>query len=200
MARLGRHADSFHLDVADGHFAPDLLFFPDLLAALRSETDRPFHAHLMVERPSKFVERFAAAGADLITVHVETGEAEVRGSAGRIRDCGKAMGLAVRLETPVAAMDPYLKLADAVVLMGTEIGVKGRSPAPGACERIAEAAALLARAECRARVAIVADGGIRRETVPRLRAAGADAVVPGSLVFEAQDPERAVEWIHAGGR
>jgi ribulose-phosphate 3-epimerase len=200
VERLSPYADSFHLDVADGHFAPDLLFFPDLIAALRPHTARPFHAHLMVARPSRFVERFAAAGADLITVHVEAGEAEARETLAGIRACGKAAGLALRLETPIAAAAPYVESLDAVLLLGTEVGVKGRSLAPGACARIAESAGLLQRAGRRSRTLIVADGGIRKETVPQLRAAGADAIVPGSLVFQAGDPAAVLQWIHAGGR
>ena len=108
--------------------------------------------------------------------------------------------MAVRLETPVAAAAPYVEALDAVVLMGTELGVKGRSLAPNACRRIAELAGLLERAECRSRVLIVADGGIRKETTPQLRAAGADAIAPGSLVFQAGDPAAIIHWIHAGGK
>jgi len=200
VERLSPHADSFHIDVADGHFVSDLLFFPDLAAALRPHTDRPFHAHLMVEEPSKMVERFAAAGADLITIHAETGEAEVRQALARIRRCGKAAGLAVRLETAVSAAVPYAESVDAVVLMGTELGVKGRSLAANACGRIAELAGLLERLRCRSRVLIIADGGIRKETAPQLREAGADAIVPGSLVFQAGDPAAIFQWIHAVGK
>lgn len=200
IERLSPHADSFHIDVADGHFVPDLLFFPDLAAALRPHTDRPFHAHLMVEGPSKMVERFAAAGADLITVHAETGEAEVRQAIARIRGCGKAAGLAVRLETAVSAAAPYAESLDAVVLMGTELGVKGRGLAGNACGRIAELAGLLERLRCRSRVLIIADGGIRKETAPQLREAGADAIVPGSLVFQAGDAAAMLQWIHAVGK
>jgi ribulose-phosphate 3-epimerase len=191
VARLSPYADSFHIDVADGHFVPDLLFFPDLVAALRPHTARPFHVHLIVDRPSRLVDRFAAAGADLITIHCEVGETEVRDAIARIRGCGKAAGIAVRLETPVAAADPYLDLVDAALLMGTESGVKGRDLSPGACGRIAG----LARA--RPGLLIIADGGIRKETVPRLRQAGAGAIVPGSLVFQAEDLPAVFRWIHS---
>jgi ribulose-phosphate 3-epimerase len=200
VERLSPHADSFHIDVADGHFVADLLFFADMVAALRPHTDRPFHVHLMLEKPLHFVERFASAGADLITVHVETGEAEIREAIGRIRSSGKAAGMAVRLETPVTALAPYLEALDAVVLMGTELGVKGRSLAPPACGRIAELADLLQSVACRHHVVIIADGGIRKETVRLLRAAGADAVAAGSLVFQANDAAAMVAWIHAQGR
>jgi ribulose-phosphate 3-epimerase len=196
---LSPYADSFHLDVADAHFAGDLLFFPDLVAALRPHTDRPFHVHLMLEQPAKMVDRFIEAGANLITVHCELGEAEIRRALGRIRVLGAAAGMAVRLETPLEAVAGYVDSLDAVVLLGTELGVKGKDLSPEACHRIAELSSLLERLSLRDRVVIIADGGIRRDTVPRLREAGADAIVPGSLVFQAGDPANIFSWIHSVG-
>jgi ribulose-phosphate 3-epimerase len=200
VERLSPYADSFHLDVADAHFAGDLLFFPDLVAALRPHTELPFHVHLMVEQPSKMVDRFVAAGANLITVHGELPEAEVRRAIGRIRSLGAAAGMALRLETTVEAVAGYVDLLDAVLLLGTEIGVTGRDLSPDACSRIADLSSLLERLTQRARVVIIADGGIRKETVPRLREAGADAIVPGSLVFQADDPAAIFGWIHSVGK
>ena len=201
VERLSPYADSFHFDVADAHFVGDLLFFPDLVAALRPHTSRPFHAHFMVEEPSKLVDRFAAAGVDLITIHCEAGEPEAGRAIARIRSCGCAVGMALRLDTPVAALAPYISSLDAVVLMGTELGVKGKALAGNACERIGELGALLESVSRRSRVPIIADGGIRKETVPLLRTAGTDAIVPGSLVFQAGGLEEIFRWIHAvGGR
>jgi ribulose-phosphate 3-epimerase len=197
VERLSPYADSFHLDVADGHFAGDLLFFPDLVAALRPHTGRPFHIHLMVEQPSKMVDRFVEAGANLISVHCELAEAEIRRAIGRIRSLGAAAGMVLRLETPVEALAGYVELLDAVVLLGTEMGVKGKDLSPDACRRIAELSTLLERLSQRDRVVIIADGGIRKDTVPRLREAGADAIVPGSLVFQAGDPAEIFGWIHS---
>jgi len=199
VERLSPYADSFHFDVADAHFVADLLFFPDLVAALRPRTSRPFHVHLMVKQPSKIVDRFAAAGADLITLHCEVGELEAGRAIAGIRSRSCAVGMALRLETPVAALAPYISSLDAVVLMGTELGVKGKSLAANACERIAELGALLESVSRRSRVLIIADGGIRKETVPMLRAAGADAIVPGSLVFQADALEEVFRWIHSAG-
>jgi ribulose-phosphate 3-epimerase len=197
VQRMSAYADSFHLDVADAHFAGDLLFFPDLVAALRPHTELPFHVHLMVEEPSKLVERFVQAGANLITVHRELPEAEIRRAIARIRSSGAAAGMAVRLETPVEAVAEYLDLVDAVVLLGTEIGVKGRDLSPDAGGRIAGLSRLLERNSQRTRIVIIADGGIRRDTVPRLREAGADAIVPGSLVFQAGDLSSIFGWIRS---
>ena len=200
VERLSPYADSFHLDVADAHFAGDLLFFPDLVAALRPHTELPFHVHLMVDEPSKMAERFAQAGANLITVHCELPEAEVRRAIGRIRSLGAAAGMALRLETPVEAVAGYVELLDSILLLGTEMGVKGKDLSPDACSRIAGLSNLLERRSQRARVLIIADGGIRKDTVPRLREAGADAIVPGSLVFQAGDLATIFGWIHSVGR
>lgn len=199
IEKLSPYADSFHFDVADGHFVGDLLFFPDLVAALRPHTNRPFHAHLMAEEPARLADRFAAAGADLITVQLEVGEAEARPAIARIRDRGCAAGMALAVETPVEAAAPYLAALDAVVMMGTALGVKGQTLAANACERIREMSRLIEAQGLRARVPIIADGGIRKETVTLLRAAGADAIVPGSLVFKASGLEEVFDWIHAGG-
>ena len=199
VERLSPYADAFHLDVADAHFAPDLLFFPDLVRALRGHTERPFHVHLMIEKPSKMVDRFVEAGADLISVHCETGRLDVRETISRIcaHDC--AAGLALRLETPVSAVEPYLQQVSSVLLLGTMPGVKGRELAPDACGRIRALAGFLEREGLRSQVVIVADGGIRTETVPRLLEAGADAIVAGSLVFQAKDLAKTFSWLHSLG-
>jgi ribulose-phosphate 3-epimerase len=182
LKRVEPIADSFHFDVADAHFAPALLFFPDLVRALRPLTAVPFHVHLMVESPAAVLNDFLAAGADLVTVHVEVGEAEVRHSIARVKSAGRRAGVALRLETPVAHAEPFLDAADAVLLLGTGVGVKGRDLAPDACGRIREMKRLLAGRP----VPVIADGGIRAHTVPLLCEAGADVVVPGSLVFGAR--------------
>jgi ribulose-phosphate 3-epimerase len=199
VERLSPYADVFHLDVADAHFAPDLLFFPDLVAALRGHTERPFHVHLMTEKPSKMVDRFVEAGADLITVHCETGRLDVREAISRICTYDCAAGVALRLETPVSAIEPYLQQVSSVLLLGTMPGVKGRELAPEGCSRIRSLAGLLEREGLRSQVVIVADGGVRTHTVPQLREAGADAIVAGSLVFQADDLAKTFSWLHSVG-
>ena len=195
MKRVEPFVDSFHFDVSDAHFAPSLLFFPDLIRALRPLTKRPFHIHLMVERPTDLIEAFVASGADVITVHAEIGESEAAAAIQFIRGEGRSAGLALRLDTPVAASEPYLDDIDALLLLGTVIGVKGQDLAPEACDRLARAASLLG--ERRARVRLIADGGIRSHTVPMLRRAGADVIVPGSLVFQSQNMEETFSWLRA---
>jgi len=195
IERLEPFADSFHLDVSDAHFAPSLLFFPDLIRALRPLTKRPFHIHLMVDRPTMLIEELAACGADVITVHAEVGKSEAAAAIQAILRAGRSAGLALRLDTPVAASEPYLDRIDALLLLGTVLGLKGQDPAPEACDRLASAASMLG--ERRARVRLIADGGIRSHTVPLLRRAGADVIVPGSLVFQSRNLAETFSWLRA---
>lgn len=191
VAAVNAAADSFHFDVADGRFVPTLLFFPDLVKALRPLTAAPFHVHLMVESPSAVLPEFLEAGADLATVQVEAGEDEVRGALARAREARCGSGIALQLETPLTAAAPFFDAVDTVLLLGTATGKKGQDLAPAACERIRRLKAMLASAG-RIDVRVIADGGIRAQTVPLLRAAGADVVVPGSLVFASDDPADAI--------
>ena len=195
VERVELFADSFHLDVSDAHFAPSLLFFPDLLRALRPLTKRPFHVHLMVERPTTLIEDFVASGADLITVHAEVGNSEAAAAIQAILRAGRSAGLALCLDTPIAASEPYLDRIEALLLLGTALGVKGQDLAPKACDRLSSAASMLG--ERRARVRLIADGGIRSHTVPLLRRAGADVIVPGSLVFQSQNLVETFSWLRA---
>jgi len=195
IERVDPFADSFHLDVSDARFAPSLLFFPDLIRALRPLTKRPFHIHLMVERPTTIIEDFVTSGADLITVHAEVGKSEAGAAIQAIVRVGRSAGLALRLDTPLTASEPYLDRIDALLLLGTGLGVKGQDLAPEACDRLVSAASMLG--ERRARVRLIADGGIRSHTVPLLRRAGADVIVPGSLVFQSQNLVETFSWLRA---
>src|SRR5690348_10426560 len=104
------YADSFHLDVADGHFVPTLLFFPDMVAAIRDVTKKPLHVHLMVSDPAALVQPFIDAGADIISVQVEAKSA--RDALVTISKAGQKAGLAILLETPVAALHGHLAKAE----------------------------------------------------------------------------------------
>ena len=196
VRRLSPWADSFHLDAADGHFVPSLLFFPDLIRAIRPHTAVPFHVHLMVERPSLLAGDFLDAGADLLTVHVENGEREAGATIEQVVRRGRGAGVALKIETPVRAVLPYLDAVDVVILLGTEVGVKGCDLSPPACDRLCEARSLL-REHAKRSVRLVADGAIRARTVGELHAAGADAVVPGSLVFQSPDVESTFHWLRS---
>ena len=196
LKRIAAHADLLHLDVADGHFAPALLFFPDLVARLRDATAIPLHVHLMATDAILLaqVEQFADAGADLISIHAENA-AVADAALAAIAARGLAAGMVLKLETPVAAAAPYLDRLDFLTLLGTAIGVKGQGLSPLATGRLGEARGLIAASG--RRIVLAADGGIRDNTVPLLRAAGAETVVLGSLAFGAPDLEARMSWLHA---
>lgn len=195
LARITPHADILHVDVADGHFAPALLFFPDLVARLRAETALPIHVHLMVADAVLLaqIDQFAEAGADLISLHAENGNAAE--GLDRIAQHGVAAGMVLRVETPVARARPWLSRLDMLTLLGTAIGVKGQGLDPTATSRLQDAAGLIAATG--RRIVLAADGGIRDTTVPLLRSAGAETVVMGSLAFGAPDLPARMAWLHA---
>ena len=195
LVRITPHADILHVDVADGYFAPAFLFFPDLVARMRSQTDLPIHVHLMVSDPVLLsqIDQFAEAGADLISLHVEN--ANAGDGLDRIAAHGLKAGMVLRVETPVAKAAPWLHRLDMLTLLGTAIGVKGQGLDPSATERLQEAGRLIAATG--RRIVLAADGGIRDTTVPLLRAAGAETVVMGSLAFGAPDLAERMRWLHA---
>lgn len=195
IERMEPYADSFHIDVMDDRFVPGLLFFPDLVSALRPLSARPFHVHLIAEEPSRLMEAFIAARCDLFTLQLEAGANELRDCFDLVHKSGREAGLALRLETPVDGVEDFLEDVVAIVLMGTASGVRGAEIAPGAYERVAALSDLLTAHGVREKIRIVAEGGIRRNTVPRLRTAGADAVVPGSLAFGATDLNEVFAWL-----
>ena len=196
LTRITPHADILHVDVADGHFAPALLFFPDLVARMRAMTDIPIHVHLMVSDAVLLaqIDQFAEAGADLISLHAENaGVADA--ALGRIAGLGIAAGMVLRVETPVATAAPWIDRLDFLTLLGTAIGVKGQGLDATAPARLQEAGRLIASTG--RRIVLAADGGIRDTTVPLLRAAGAETVVLGSLAFGAPDLAERMNWLRA---
>ena len=195
VARVDGYVDIYHADVADGHFSPAMLLFPDLIAQIRPLTDKPVHVHLMVADNALMdqIDQFAEAGADIISVHAENANAGA--AVDYIRGKGLAAGIALQLHTPVASVQGRLDGISMLTLLGTGMGIKGVGLDPRAENRLAEARQMIDKA--RARVLLAADGGIREQTVPSLRHAGADTIVMGSLAFGADDLAARMAWVHA---
>jgi ribulose-phosphate 3-epimerase len=200
MRRVEPFTDVFHVDVADGHFSPALLLFPDLVAVARRATAKPIHVHLMVTDDILLsqVEQFADAGADLISVHAE--HAGAVAALDMITARGLNAGIVLQLDSPVAAAAPFVSRISMLTLLGTRVGVKGQDLAPEAQPRLHEARALLAAKAGGRRIVLAADGGIREHTVPALRAAGAETIVMGSLAFGARDLEQRMAWVRGLSR
>jgi ribulose-phosphate 3-epimerase len=191
IKRVEPYSERFHLDVADGHYVPSLLFFPDLVKALRPHTTRPFEVHLMVANPLAWLEPFAEAGADSLIVQYDAVQ-DVAEAVRAIRALGKRAGVALRIEEPVDLLAPYWEMLDTVVVIGTALGIKGATMDAGVPDKIRAAKALIRERGLSAEVE--ADGGIRRGTVPLMAAVGVDLIVPGSLMF-GEDPAAMRDWL-----
>jgi ribulose-phosphate 3-epimerase len=197
LARMDEYTDVYHLDVADGHFSPALLLFPDLLVAIRKLTAKPLHVHLMVADAILIdqIGQFADAGADLISIHLEN--SGVDQALALIHQRGCQAGLVAQLHAPVAAFAQYLNRISFLTLLGTRIGIKGQDLDGSACDRLHEARALITGTPRKHRIVLAADGGIRDHTVPALRQAGAETIVMGSLAFGAKNLAERMAWVHA---
>lgn len=196
LERIRNHADILHIDVADGHFAPALLFFPDLVAAIKKKSHIPIHIHLMthdtvlLDQAKQFVE----AGADLISVHAEN-RTSIEPTLDYLDSVSIKKGLVLRVESPVSLAAQFLPRLDFLTLLGTAIGVKGQNLNEKAGARFLEAKALIDKVAGGRRIVLAADGGIRDNTVPILRAHGAETVVLGSLAFGAPDLAARMDWL-----
>jgi ribulose-phosphate 3-epimerase len=197
LRRIEGHADVLHIDVADGHFAPAFLFFPDQVAAIRKKSAIPLHVHLMVADSVLLsqIDQFAEAGCDIISVHAENANAAE--AVARVKDHGLAAGMVLKVSTPVGTAKPFLKDLNFLTLLGTAIGVKGQGLDEKACDRLREAKDMIDAAALSERLVLAADGGIREHTVPELRKAKAETVVLGSLAFGAADLGQRIAWLKA---
>ena len=195
-ARVDPFADILHIDVADGHFAPAMLFFPDLVAAIRKISTKPIHVHLMVADNILLsqIDQFCDAGSDLISIHVENG-AVVDEALDLLQKRDVAAGMVLKVETPVEAAQRFIPRLRFLTLLGTAIGVKGQGLDENATKRLGAAKQLIAQSGAKHRIILAADGGIREHTVPLLRGAGAETVVLGSLAFGAADLGKRMNWL-----
>lgn len=196
IRRIAGYADILHVDVADGHFSPALLFFPDLVAALKKASEIPIHVHLMAADSilCNQIAQFAEAGASLVSIHAENAAAPQ--ALDLLDRLGVAAGMVLKVETPVEVLRPWLPRLRFVTLLGTPIGIKGQGLHEKALSRLQQARNLIKTANLPHRVVLAADGGIREHTVPMLRQAGAETVVLGSLAFGAPDLSKRMSWLH----
>ena len=191
MKRVEAFTERWHLDVADGHYVENLLFFPDLVAQLRPHSAKSFEVHLMVTDPLGWIDPFVEAGADILIFCFDAARdpGEVLQA---IKARGKGTGVSLRINEPIEVLEPYWNALDVVCVMGTELGIKGASMDAGIPDKIRRTREIIRQRGLKTE--IEADGGIRRETVPLLKAAGADYIVPGSLMFK-EDPPQMRQWL-----
>jgi ribulose-phosphate 3-epimerase len=178
-------ADWLHLDVMDGAFVPNITFGVPVVAAVRAHTRLPLDVHLMIERPELYVADFCRAGADLITVHVETAP-HLHRLVTQIKGAGAAVGVALNPATPLSTVAEILPDIDLLLIMTVNPGFGGQSFIPSGLDKLRRAAELLARKA--PGVLLEVDGGITEDNARQVVQAGAEVLVAGSAVFG--QPER----------
>lgn len=185
-------AEYLHIDVMDGMFVPNLSFGYNILSGIRKNSRLFFDVHLMVEQPERFLIPFIREGADGVTVHYEATQA-LDEIAKTCREQKVKFGIALCPKTPVSAIEPWAEVLDILLVMSIEPGFGGQPFMPEAVPRIAEARALRERKN--AHFLISVDGGVNSNTAPLCREAGADILVAGSFVFQAEDRKAALELL-----
>lgn len=173
-------AKYIHYDVMDGMFVPSLSFGPAILQSIRSASNMVHDVHLMIEEPIRYVEAFAKASADIITVHIEACE-DLDATIAKIKECGCKVGVSIKPATPVAALEPYVDKIDMILIMSVEPGFGGQKFMPIALGKIAEAKAMVDAKGLN--VDIQVDGGIYTHNVEDVIKAGANIIVAGSAVY-----------------
>lgn len=173
-------ADWVHVDVMDGHFVPNLTIGPLVVQALRPVTTLPLDVHLMIEAPERYLEDFARAGADVLTVHWEACT-HLHRTLQQIRELGVKAGVSLNPATPVSVLEEVLSEVDLVLLMSVNPGFGGQSYIPSSTAKIRKLRQLMQ--ECESAALVEVDGGVNAQTIREVVVAGADVLVAGSAVF-----------------
>lgn len=187
-------ADFIHVDVMDGHFVPNITVGPPVVASLKRIARVPLDVHLMISEPDRYIEAFAGAGAGMISVHVEA-TVHLHRTISYIHSFGLKAGVALNPSTPVVTLEEIACDADYVLVMSVNPGFGGQTFIPRSESKVRAVRALLDHAGSQAAIEI--DGGVDKDTVGRVVAAGAEILVAGSAVFHTPDPEAAARELKA---
>lgn len=205
FARLGEQvtaltaagAASFHFDVMDMHFVPNLSFGPMVMAAVRPLTSRPFHAHLMTEAPERYIPLYAKAGAQRVYVHVEA-TPHINRALAQVREAGMEPGVTLNPGTPISTLEPVLNLVDAVLIMSVNPGFGGQTFLPVTYRRLDALRDLCATLGVTPAVAV--DGGVDASNIAPLAQAGMTEAVVGTALFDAGDPAATLRRLQEAAR
>ncbi len=174
-----------HVDVMDGHFVPNLTLGPPVVACIDKVTDLPLDVHLMIEEPDRYIERFASAGADMISVHQEA-VPHLHRTVTHIRECGAAPGVALNPSTPITLLADILPELAYILLMSVNPGFGGQSFIPMVLSKVDALRAMIDRSGRDVKIEV--DGGVGPDNIVELRRRGVDIFVAGSAVFAGGDP------------
>lgn len=177
-------ASLIHVDVMDGRFVPNLSLGPAVTAAVRRSTQLPLECHLMVEEPGRFLTAFAEAGADMISVHLET-ERHLHRTVTAIQALGVKAGVVLNPATPLSALEEILPVADFVLLMSVNPGFGGQTLIPSVLDKVRALRERIRRDRLDVRIEI--DGGVNEENLDAVAGSGVDMIVAGSAVFGSGD-------------
>lgn len=196
IARVERGgADLIHVDVMDGHFVPNITIGVPVVKSLKKVATKPLDVHLMIQEPDRYIDAFAQAGADMLSVHVEV-LPHLHRTVHAIKALGVKAGVVLNPSTPVSALEEIAEDVDFVLVMSVNPGFGGQSFIERSVEKVASIRALLDRSGNRA-AGIEIDGGIDMKTAPRVVAAGATMLVAGNAIFGTPDPEQATRDLKA---
>lgn len=185
-------AEYVHIDIMDGQFVPNITFGADVVASMRKHSKLVFDCHLMVVNPERFVDAFAQAGADIMTVHAES-TLHIHGALQKIKKAGMKAGVVINPGTPVSAIEPVLSLVDQVLIMTVNPGFGGQAFIPEMLEKVQKVAKI--RDEKGYDFDIEVDGGVDNKTIKACYQAGASVFVAGSYLFKASDLTAQVETL-----
>lgn len=177
-------AEYVHIDIMDGQFVPNISFGADVVASMRKHSKLVFDCHLMVVDPERYVEGYAQAGADIMTIHTESTK-HIHGALQKIKAAGMKAGVVINPGTPVSALKPVLNLVDQVLIMTVNPGFGGQAFIPECLEKVEEVASL--RETLGLTFDIEVDGGVDNKTIAACQKAGANIFVAGSYLFKASD-------------
>lgn len=184
--------DYIHIDVMDGHFVPNLTFGPPVIKCIRPVTAKVFDVHLMINPAQPYLEQYAAAGADIITVHAEA-DAHLDRSLQVIRSLGKKAGVSLNPSTPESVVEYVLDKVDLILVMSVNPGFGGQKFIPGQLDKIKRIREMIGGRN----IELEVDGGVNLETMKAVVDAGADVLVAGSAVFNGDDYRASIGALHA---